>query len=120
MKTREIKRPSRFIVLILAILITLPSCALLTSYKKYTLQRAPQATFQNRIGFSDNFSKSIIFYDDGSCLFIRTIDPNNIDGYLSENNYKIYGRISDYHFYWGVYKVNPYFIEIEFIESVHQ
>lgn len=107
-------------LLLVFILLTLPSCALVTSYKKFTLQRAPQTTLQNKISFSDNFTTSLIFYEDGSCLLIQLIDPDKISDYLKENKYKVYGRFSDYHFDWGIYKVNQESIEIELLEKVHQ
>lgn len=101
-------------------LFLLQSCALLTSYKSFKLDRGKKSSFQTQQVFTDEYMHTVIFFEDGIVLVIRIISPENISDYLTKNQYKIYKKFDDYRFKWGVYKILNDTIFIELQEKVHQ
>jgi hypothetical protein len=97
------------------------SCALLTSHKKFTIERRPEHSFSDKIFFSDERNYSLFFYEDGSCLLVKAIDAAELDSYLDKIDYNIYSKwSSDQWFRWGVYKIKNDTMEMEFLEKVDQ
>lgn len=101
-------------------LFFLQSCALITSYKSFKLERDPISSFQSRQVFSDSFSHTVMFFEDGSFLSISELSPDKLNEYLDKNKYKIYKKFDDHRFKWGVYKVAADTVTIELHEKVHQ
>lgn len=96
------------------------SCALLTSCKKFNLDRGEKTSLQVKQTYTDDFAHTVIFFDDGTLLSIEDVSPKNIAEYLENHRYKIYKKFDDYRFKWGVYKVLSDTISFELQEKVHQ
>ncbi len=107
-------------ILFLTGLLLFQSCAFLTSFKSYELERGPKSSFNSPKAFTDNFSHTLVFFEDGSFLSIEQLSPEEIEQYLANNNYKIYRKFDDYRFKWGVYKISADAITLELQEKVHQ
>lgn len=96
------------------------SCALLTSSKSFKLERGEKTSFQVKRIYTDDFTHTVVFFDDGILLSIKGVSPENIADYLENHRYKIYKKFDDYRFKWGVYKMINDTISIELQEKVHQ
>lgn len=104
----------------LMLLLSLQSCALVTSYRKFSLERKLNLTLQEKTGFYDGNSHSLIFYEDGSCL-LMSMPKEWLGNYLKQNKGRIYSRIPGFPFYhWGVYQIKQDTIRIELLEKVDQ
>jgi hypothetical protein len=111
----------RKVWILIAFFLLLHSCALLTSHKKFTIQRKSEFSFSEKVSFSDEFNYSVFFYEDGSCLLVKAIDIKKLNAYLEKIDYNIYRKWSgDRWFHWGVYKVQKDTIEMEFWEKIDQ
>lgn len=104
----------------LMLLLTLPSCALITSYRKFSLERKPNLTFQEKTGFYDGNSHAMIFFEDGSCLLL-SMPKEMLGNYLKRNKGKVHSRIpGDQLYHWGVYHIQQDTVRIELLEKVDQ
>lgn len=107
-------------VVCLILLLSFQSCALLTSYKKFSLERDTRFTFQEKTSFYDGKTHSLIFYEDSSCL-LMSLPKQWIESYLTRKHSKIHSRIPGDRFYhWGIYQVQQDTVSIELMEKVDQ
>lgn len=120
MITRSKKLCSGSKSLILILLLSLQSCALVTSYKKFSLERDPAQSFQERMTYSGDNGGVMFFFPDGTFLLLRPMSPDRVENYFNRLNFKIYGRFSDYRIHWGKYRVEQDSVQIELLEKVHQ
>jgi hypothetical protein len=117
-KAKMVKRPSRLFILML--LLSLQSCALVTSYKSFSLERDPSRIFPDKKTFSGKPYGVLFFFPDGTFLLFDTF-PSRIEDDLTKSNYRIYKKLSDpTSVLWGVYQVEQDSILIELLEKVHQ
>ena len=105
---------------VLLALLSLQSCALATSYQKFSLEPDPRLTFQERMTFSSENGGTLFFFPDGTFLLVNPMSSDVMEDYLERRNYKIYGRFSDYRFNWGKYQVEQDTVQMELLEKVHQ
>jgi hypothetical protein len=118
MKTIILKKPLGVIILIL--LLSLQSCALITSYKKFSLERDPNLMFKEKMTFSGVNRGVLFFFEDGTMLFVAPMSSDMVEDYFKDLDYEIYGRFSDYRLHWGRYQVEQDSIQLELLEKVHQ
>jgi hypothetical protein len=110
----------RRVILLLTFLIVLQSCVFVTSFKKFTITRGNEKAFHDREFYSDNFSNTIFFFEDGSCLLITSMNLQDVGIFVDKEKSNIYGKFSDYRSHWGLYQINGDSLEIEFLQKVHQ
>lgn len=96
------------------------SCALMTSFSSFKLERGKKTSFQTQHVFTDKLDNTVVFFEDGTLLVIQDLPPENITKYIEKNNYKIYKKFDDYRFKWGVYRISNDTVSFELHEKVHQ
>lgn len=106
--------------LILMLLLSLQSCALVTSYKKFSLEPDAKLTFQERMTYSGENGGIIFLFHDGTFLLVRPMSSDVVEDYFKRLNFKVYGRFSDYRLHWGKYQVEQDSVQIELLEKVDQ
>ena len=92
----------------------------MTSFKPFNLERGEKTSFQEQQVFTDSFSQTVVFFEDGTLLSINVLSPEDIAEYIVKHNYKIYKKFDDYHFNWGIYRIFEDTVTIELQEKVHQ
>ena len=77
MPAKEMNKMVRYVTIFkffkvgcLMLLLSLPSCALITSYRRFSLEREPNFTFQEKTSYYDGKSNALVFYEDGSFLLM--------------------------------------------------
>jgi hypothetical protein len=108
-------------LLFISIALIGQSCALLTSYKNFTIKANDGNAFKETASYADASNYSLILFNDGSVLLAKAFGEDEVEPYLKKIHYDIYEKWrSDSWFHWGVYEIKGDSINMEFIEKTDQ